>query len=540
MSPLYALLAAALAAAAPGRDHPRGTGAVAYVTAQRTYLDVGSDDGLAAGAVLELRRGGDAVGRCTVDVLTPSHASCPGGRARPGDTFTFAAGPEIRPQVKTLPPPPTEAVLQNRWAVLSTAPVPLVEARVSAAGDQPAPRSRVIDVSLEHVTWSSSGVGADHREAVDVVLRGAPITRWLTLDVDARAEHWSHSEPARFRPQDDNQLYVWQAQLTATPRPDLTFAAGRVQPWDIPGASIFDGGLAGWRGHLGQNRLGLGLFGGTVPQPDTLDVTSQRATAGGYWSLDRAFTGGGSFRHEGRLAMVRSPELGTRGEASLAGRLFLRGFDTSADLQLGGGGDVHADGYVDAARVDATLRPVGGLSLGGSFRYAGLPYPQTFDPVAFPGRGHHADAFAAWDVGPRLRLAATGGESKDLDSGLDRQWVGPELTLPRLLFGWGNLSLGYLYERGWLGGQSAYAQVVARPWTPLRFLVRTSWARTSNLTIDNDELALYLSAQADLSSHFALRLAGSGRTGMSFSAGESEAGTTAWGWTGYANLVASY
>jgi hypothetical protein len=525
----------AAAAATVRGARPPGTGAVIYVTAGRIYVDAGAEDGLAEGVELELTRAGAAVGSCRVEALGPHHAICSGPRARVGDSFRFQAAPEP-PAPRLLPPPPAEEVLATRRAVLEAAPVALVEARAQPAASWTAVRSRIADVAFTHASWTSSTAGPSHRESLDVVLRGAPITSWLVLDVDARAERWLRRQNPRFRPKDDTQLYVWQAQLTAAPSQALVLSAGRVLPWSVPGATVFDGAMGGLRGTFAGARAEAGVFGGVVPEPDTLEPTSERATGGAYWILDRVLAGGMALRHEGRFAVVRSPELGTRGEASLTGRFFLRRFDVSAEVHLGAGGEEQADALVDAARLDATFRPIDGLSVGGGFRYAGLLWPQPFEPPAFPGRSRQGELFVAYDLGPWVRIGANGGLSEDIQSGLDRKWFGPELSLPRLLGNRAAVTVGYLEERGWLDGRSAYAQVVGRPWAPLRLLLRVSWARDGTVELDRDELALYASASAEIRRYLGIRLSLHGRAAF----GAGEGGDTPYGFTGFASVYSRF
>lgn len=519
------------------RPAHRGTGAVAYVTGSgRAYLDAGSEDGLATGLEVTLRRGTESPGRCTIEALSPHHAVCTGGRARVGDTFELPAVPQVAPP-PVLPPPPTPEVLARRRAVVEAAPQAQVAFQAPRKAEPLAmPRTRAIDVSLTHQTWDVSPGGASSKESLDVLARGVPLSSWLFLDLDARLEHWSSRQNPRFRPRDKTQLYVWQAQLTAVPSDALSLSGGRVLPWGIPGATIFDGGMVGWHGRFAETRAEAGLFGGTVPQPDTLRTTSERATGGGYWIVDRQLAGG-VLRTEGRLAAVRSPELGTRGEASLTGRFFLRALDLSAEANLGAGGKGHAPGNLDSARLDATVRPAAGLSLGGSFRYAGLAWPQTFDPPAFPARSREADGFLAYDLLRWLRLGGTAGYAEDLSSHATRRWFGPEATLPRVLGGWATFSLGYLEENGWIAGRSAYAQLVATPWKPLWLLARASWSHEDAAGLYQDEGSLTLGARAQLNQYLAVRLTLSGRTALD--AGEGE-GSRPTGLTAFGTLQVSY
>jgi hypothetical protein len=534
------LAAAALAAATPAPPpepplRPPGFARVTYVTARRAYLDAGADDGLAPGAELELRRGEGAVGRCRVESVAPHHAVCTGARARTGDVAPIRPAAAAAPP-RVLSPPPSEEVLAERRRAAERLEVPLVTFRAPPAAPAALPRAWSGEAALGHATWATTEAGPAHLESVDVAIRGAPVARSVTLDVDARAEHWLRREAPRFLPGDDTRLLVWQAQLTAMPGA-FTLGAGRILPWTIPGTTIFDGALAGLRRAVGDLRLEAGLFGGLVPQPQTTNPTTERATGGAFWSFEHVARGL-RFRQEGRLAVVRSPELGTRGEASLTGRVFLRRLDVSAEAHLGAGGEIEADAWVDAARVDATLRPVDGVALGGGYRYADLAFPQPFDPPAFPGRSREANAFATWDVTRWLRIGGTAGRSEDPASGLDRSWYGPEIALPRLAR-WLGLSFGYLEERGWLDGRSAYAQAVARPWAPLRLLLRGSWARTGSLGLDRDEVAVYASAQAELTRNAGLRLAFAGRGGFDAGTG-SEGGSVPASVTGFATVYAGF
>jgi hypothetical protein len=396
---------------------------------------------------------------------------------------------------------------------VEAAPVGLVAYRAGPPAPEVMPRAHALDVAITHQTWKTDPGGSSGKTSLDVLARDVPITSWLSLDLDARLEHWTSGGTTRFRPRDRTQLYLWQAQLTAIPRESLTLSAGRVLPWGVPGATIFDGAMAGWRGRLGVTRAEIGLFGGAVPEPDDLRFSSERFTAGTYWTIDGR-AGTAVFRSEGRLAAVRTPELGTRGEASLTGRLFLPALDVSAEVGLGLGGEEQAPGAVDAARIDFTLRPAPRLRLGGSLRYAGLEWPQPFEPPAFPGTTRSGDAFLSYDVAPWLRVSATGGIAEDRTSDVSRRWFGPEVTFPGVIFGRGTVSAAYLEERGFLAGRSAYAQVVATPVRRLWLLGRVSWVHEEVGGLAQDEGAVTLGARAELTSHLALRLTVSGRTAL--------------------------
>jgi hypothetical protein len=539
-------LASPLPEPPPARpDRAPGTGAVAYVTAARAFLDVGADDGLAEAAELELRRAGAAVGTCRVETLAPHHATCTGApAARAGDRFEFtpatsAAAAATGPAPKLLPPLPSDEELARRQAAVEAAPVALVDFKPGASGGATlaVPRARVIDVAWTHASFVATDASGAHRESLDVDLHDVDVGGGVTLDVDARALRWLQRASPRFRPKDDTQLYVWQAQIGLHPGA-LTLSAGRVLPWTIPGATIFDGALVGKHTRLGDFDAEVGAFGGLVPDPVTTAPGTDRATGGGYWLLDRSLGRGATFRQEGRVAVVRSPELGTRFEGSLTARLFLRTLDLSGEAHLGFGGTKTAPGGLDAGRLDVNARPAPGWTFGGSFRYSGLEWPQPFEPPAFPGKSRAGDAFARWDARPWLRLGLVAGDSEDTVSSLAHRWVGPEVTFPTLLGSRGAVTVAYLEETGWTGGRSAYAQVVARPWDPIRVIFRASWSQDKQLAQDEHEVGAYAALAAELTRHLGLRLSVLGRGGVSVSEGGS--GGMPWGMTGYATLYATY
>ena len=481
-------------------ERARGTGAVVYASAARVYLDAGQTEGLLPGVAVAFRRGGERLGGCEVDLVADHQSSCAARGPRPGDTFTFEAAAEP-PAPKLLPAPLSDAELERRAAAVEAAPAPApVVYQVPA--DRPAPRAaRRLAVEVGGDTWTVVNGGDTLGTArVDVSSRGAPVGGGVTLDVDLRAERWLPDPNPRFRPTDDNRLYVWRAQLTA-PVGGATIAAGRVLPVGIPGATIFDGASAAFR--LG--RAEVGLFGGLVPEPDTTAPTTERSTGGAFWSLERPLSKGSALRHDGRLAVVQSPELGTRTEGTLAARLFSRKVDLSAEAQLGFGGEVEASGYLDAARVDVTARPAAGLALGGGYRHTGLEWPEQLEPALFPGTGDAADGFVSFDAWRFLRIGATAGLSRDDVSGLDRQWIGPELALPRLFGPRGGIRPATSRRAGWLEGRSAWLQAAFHAQGGLRLLGRLSYFNDSSYGTDRHEAGLSASASGPLGGHLGWR-----------------------------------
>jgi len=320
----------------------------------------------------------------------------------------------------------------------------------------------------------------------------------------------------------------WQPEGRA-----LALLAGRILPWTVPGGTVMDGAMLTLHGE----GLEGSIFGGVVPEPDTLNPGTQRATGGASWAVERRLRRDLVVRQEGRLAWVRSPELGNRveleaGASAHAGAIL----DLYGTARLGAGGTSQAPGLLDGARVEAGLRPMPRLALTGGFEYGGLAVPLAITPPALGARTRRADASGFYDLG-FLRVGASAGFSRDQRASLDRSWVGPEVQLPRLFTPRLSLSAGYLEEVGWLRGRSAFLQTVARPWDRLRLIGRLSWNHESSLGFDQDEVGLYLSAVAELTRRIGLRLSTMGRLGFN---GLSEGGTPADALTANVSLYALF
>lgn len=501
----------------PARPRVPGVGRVLQVTSARAYLDAGADDGLAVGQVLQLWRGEAEAGRCTVEAVGPGSATCTGVGLRPGDAFKLAPpAPEVK--VVALPPPPPDEELARRAAAVAAAPVPLVAWKAPpSAPAMAAPRASVAEVALGAASWNATGGDGWDVARLDAAVHGAAVGP-LTLDLDLRAERWlARGAAAQFRPGEDNRLYVWQAQLGwGSSDGRYSVAAGRVLPWTVPGATVMDGAVVGLR----RDGWEAGAFGGLVPEPDTLNPATTRATAGGFWSLDRRIGQAVVLRQEGRLAWVRSPELGDRVELEADAALHAGPvLDLFGSARGAAGGTVKPAGGLDAGRVELGLRPFPGLSVNGGFEYGGLAVPWVSQPVTFGSRNRRADGSVSYELAG-VRVGVAGGTSRDEVTSLERSWVGPEVHLARFLTSRLSLSAGYLEEIGWLRGRSAWVQSVARPWDRLRLIARASWMHESSLAMDQEEVGLSLTAAAELTQRIGLRLSALGRMGFSASGGE--------------------
>jgi hypothetical protein len=477
--------------------HRDDMGAVVHVTTARAYLDVGADVGLAPGQTLQLLRGGAAASTCDVEMVAPHHATCKvDGYAKRGDLFRVTP-PSAPPPPKPLPPIVAADELERRAAFIAEQPHGRTEPKTNGAAQLDSGMRRS-EVGVSHGVWSSTGFSAWNEERVDAVLRGVPAFAGLVFDADVQAVHWTtRAETFRALPRERSRLYVYEAALSSRdPGRSWAGALGRVSPWNVPGATTFDGVQLAL---VPASRGGeLGVFGGLVPDPVTLAVDTGRSTAGVYGSLD---LGGGalSSRTQARAAVVTSPELGTRLEGEVRSFLLVgRTVNIEGMLRAGAGGQHQAPNLLDLAQIDLSGRPLPRLALSGLFRYAGLDVPDAAAPALFPGHERRWDGSAGYEIGPAL-VSAAGGWGQDLGTGLERWFAGPELSFPRVLGPGGGVSLGYAEERGWIAGRTAWLQAWMRAAQRVRLSGRLTWTEDTRPGGDADHaVGALLTASADV------------------------------------------
>ncbi|HEY6005851.1 MAG TPA: hypothetical protein VIV57_23420, partial [Anaeromyxobacter sp.] len=434
--------------------------------------------------------------------VAPHFATCRAEGARPGDTFRLAR-PAPAPAPRPLPRLVAAEELDRRAAAIAAEPYAKVDYQARTEGG-PLGASRRAEVSVAHATWASTGFAPWQQERADVSIRGAHLGAGFRLYADLSALRWTaRPATARDRPEERTQLYVWEAEVVARDGAGpFALAAGRVLPWGIPGAPVLDGIQAGLR-RAGTGEIGA--FAGYVPEIGTLRPTGSRSTVGAYGSADLG-SGWLVTRQDARAAMVTSPELGTRFEGQLRSYALLgRTVNASGGVRVGAGGDRQAQGNIDAADVELSGRPLPRLAVSGAFRYWGLRIPDAPAPAFFPGHERRADASAGLELGGLL-LSATAGLSRDLSTDLERRYAGPELAVPRLFGASGGVTLGYVEERGWIAGRSAYAQAVLRAGSRVRLTTRIHYAADDRAGADADhEVGAFAAVSADLASWLSLR-----------------------------------
>jgi hypothetical protein len=512
---------------------------VRSVARGKAYVDGGTREGLAVGAVLQLQRRGSPAGQCTVEVVTERNAVCAGTGVRVGDTVTVnpsAAG--SLPAV--LPPRPAPEEQARRLASVEQATLPLVDfksTRVVEVQD----RLRRVAVGLASFGYFTSDAGGLFQEQVYASAHGVEVFRGGRLDLDLTAvARTPVSDTERFEPGRVSVIWVREASLTwAEPGSPWRIAAGRVLPWLMPGGNTFDGAQAGWRPREGTE---LGVFGGGVPDLMTTAPGFDRATGGGYWAVDGQ-VGGSVLRNEGRLALVRLPGSRSRVELETAGQAWV-GRRLSVDGMVRAGfGDYAAPGKIDSGRVDASYASPNVWSASAGYHYENSLVPQAAAPALYPGRSREVAGSFSFDRMGWLLVRANA--SHFLDLGMvpfsphqTRTWGGPEVVAPRLFGARGGMSIGYSEQLGTWAGRSAWVQGDLTLGRVSRLMARAAWmmdARPSPLAADQT-VGLTVASVNDLAPWLRLRLSGMGRYGIPPS-GEAQSD---WGATFLAALEVRY
>lgn len=470
-------LLAPTAVAAPAR-----AGRVTYVTASTAYVDVGTTDGVAVGAVLELTRRKGKPGTCEVTAAAAHQAVCKSERAAVGDRFSLkGSAPAGESTVAARAALPDAAVVAAQQKVLQAAAAPRVAYQKPRRISGPAWGTRGA-VGVRQQAWATLGkddaaftrtVMSGGARADIGLLPGLAATGAMRLVAD-------EVQPARtrFRPNDQAELYLWEAALVLDDgRGPVVARAGRFLPRKAPGATLVDGAQASLR--LLGGSLEVGAYGGAVPDFVTLMPSLDRLTGGMTFAFDTPLGKDLLLLPRARVALLSTPDFqAMRAEAEGQAQL-LWGSVLAAGGSVRAGLDARsATPSVDAARLDVDLRPDPAVRVGAGYRWL-APLAQDFDaaPTVPSALGaHHGQLGASWAPGPWLSLGAQGGVAADAEYGAVRGWVGPEVRLPRLLGELGGLGVGYAEELGAFAGRNGWVQLDFAP-----FSVLTLWTRAAYL-----------------------------------------------------------
>lgn len=498
----------------------RSPGRVTYVAAGQAYLDRGRDDGLAVGDELELSRERGAPSRCKVVEVGDHHATCAGEELEVDASFAVPRAPQgaAAPKRHEAREEPSAAQVQAWHETLASTPFGLVEYEGAAVASA---RVRA-GAELGHAVWTR--VGADGTFGEERLDAAVGVQDWglsgLALAAQLTARYWSQ-RPAevRFRPDDEAQLYVWEAGLTYRPREGHAVAAvGRLRPWYTPGLALLDGVQLGWRDQA--SRLELGVFAGGLPSPVTLAPSSERWTAGVYATHDVRLTDGILVRPAARAAILELED-GRWLSAELEGRA-----QWGSGLRLGATAraDVPMDRDQEGARisamaVDLDARPLERLTLFASARHYDA-WHELAELQQGLGPVERGDVGAQLAINDWLALAATGGVIGGGDGPL-RGFGNPELRLANVLPWQGTMALGYIAELGYLGAHTAYVQGLGAPIEAWRVWTRLSLSLGAGDLADWGEAAASVGVDARLTAWLRLRLTALGQLGR-FGAGGGE------------------
>lgn len=261
------LLLGALALATPlaAQDSAATRSArITYLTSTTAYLDAGREDGLATGALLDVRRQGASVGALRVTDLS-SHR---------------AAGEIVRADQPL-------AVGDSAWYVPVAAPA---EAQVAQAGDASAARRRGRHpdalrgrIGVRYLYSSAAGGARDlSQPALDVRLDGTNLGGTpLGLAVDVRAR-WTNTGGTGAVTTNDGVARVYQAALLVeSAKSPVRAVVGRQLSPTIATVSFLDGALVEARG----KSWAVGAIGGTEPDPVTFAWSKDITDVGGYVQL---------------------------------------------------------------------------------------------------------------------------------------------------------------------------------------------------------------------------------------------------------------
>jgi hypothetical protein len=480
-------------------------GRITYATATTAYLDAGSREGLAPGLEVRLTRGGAPAGACRIAEVGDHTASCVGQGLRAGERYSVSTSIAAAPVAKVLAPVPSDEDQARRLAAVEVTTAPLVEAKAKAR-EVFIPQIPVLLGDLGYAVWVASEGGSGYqRIQLDVAVNGLEVAGGFKLHADARFMQWTQQGPAVQG--SSTQLLVYDLQLAQRePGRSWTAAVGRVMPWFVPGATVFDGAQAGAR--IGPAEVGA--FGGLIPNAYTTEPSTSNWTGGVYARLEQPF-GKTLLIGGARVAAVQDTGIGRHYEGQLSLQYWAgAALGLSGEIQVGAG-DLVAPGHIDFGRLYLTTRPVDLLYVGAGFSYWGLEIPQDLVVTTWPGPSRRGDLTVGVDATGWLTVRAVGGFVDDLYSGLSHQYVSPELLFPKVLDG---LLVGYQYDLGWFGGQAAWGQVSWRPGQGTLLYGRLGWWQTTDGGNVENDLGLTVSGTVGLNRWLALRFSALVRAGI--------------------------
>jgi len=281
---VLALLAAAAAAQPAPAQRPIS---VAYVTPGAVYLDAGRAEGLAAGAVVRVMRGGEKLAELEVDFVAEHSASCKvlsQTRAlQKGDLVVIvslpASAPEETAPAPALPPGQVPPVVVERY----TEELP-ERARTRVHGS----------AALGYRALSNSGGASSNETAGRLSLRLSDIAgRPLELRVRARGREVSRDGYGASVESSERLDRLYELSLAWQPEESrFSILLGRLGAGPFLAMGYLDGALA-------QVRLTrhfyVGAFGGARPELEELGFDTSGSKYGGFLRYAREGEPGGGY-----------------------------------------------------------------------------------------------------------------------------------------------------------------------------------------------------------------------------------------------------
>ena len=243
-------------AAAPGNGPAAASHRITYLTTSTAYIDAGRDEGIVAGARVEVVRKGVVVGLLRVTDVSSHRAAC----AIESSSADLAMGDTVRFEAVALPDEPAPVVAPVRaeaGAAAGEAPLARQESWARRMGL----RGRI---GVRYLTvLDQSGFGGDvSQPSADIRVDGRQVGgKPIDMQVDVRARHTVQtvSDGSEYN---DGEARVYRLNAAWTsPRHHVRVTGGRQFSSALTSVSTFDGVQA----EYDRARWGTGLFAGTQP-----------------------------------------------------------------------------------------------------------------------------------------------------------------------------------------------------------------------------------------------------------------------------------
>jgi len=270
---------------------------VTYLAGRSIYVSAGRDDGLEAGATLDVVRRGATVATLRAVVISTHRSSC---EIVLGDSLSVAVGDSVRYVARSLPG-------RIAGAAQDTAGRPQVSGDQVSPGDsgaaifasaRPSRSLRAVGlrgrVGVRYLVVSANEAGARFSQpSADVRIDGVRVAGSpLGITIDARGRRTVATRADTVGARVDSRTHVYQMAVSLATPGGGRIAVGRQFSEAFANVSLYDGISV----EVSRQHLGTGVFAGTQPAPSTMGyasdvrefgtyVQARNATAGQRWAL---------------------------------------------------------------------------------------------------------------------------------------------------------------------------------------------------------------------------------------------------------------